>query len=166
MPRHLPPPWKAEKIAGGFAVRDANGQALAYVYSRATETDAMQAKGPDRRRGATRRPQHCATAGAAGAQRMKVAKVFQIAQTAFHDLAQHCIGSGATLIPRVSSLEAFARRPPATVDRLVIGLSLKGSRLIRIKVVDGWIGYFPLQSECKPVLRSMRSRAFAVRVGG
>ena len=25
-------------------VRDANGQALAYVYSRATETEAMQAK--------------------------------------------------------------------------------------------------------------------------
>jgi hypothetical protein len=25
-------------------VRDANGQALAYVYSRTTETDAMQAK--------------------------------------------------------------------------------------------------------------------------
>jgi hypothetical protein len=44
MPRHLPPPWKAEKIAGGYVVRDANGQALAYVYSRPTETDAMQAK--------------------------------------------------------------------------------------------------------------------------
>ena len=44
MPRHLPPPWKAEKIAGGFVVRDANGQAVAYVYSRMTETDAMQAK--------------------------------------------------------------------------------------------------------------------------
>jgi hypothetical protein len=40
----LPPPWKAEKIAGGYVVRDANGQAIAYVYSRATETDAMQAK--------------------------------------------------------------------------------------------------------------------------
>jgi hypothetical protein len=33
-----------KKIPGGFVVRDANGQALAYVYSRATETDAMQAK--------------------------------------------------------------------------------------------------------------------------
>jgi hypothetical protein len=44
MPRHLPPPWKAEKIAGGYVVRDANEQALAYVYSRATEADAMQAK--------------------------------------------------------------------------------------------------------------------------
>jgi hypothetical protein len=44
MPRHLPRPWKAEKIAGGYVVRDANEQALAYVYSRATEADAMQAK--------------------------------------------------------------------------------------------------------------------------
>jgi hypothetical protein len=25
--RHLPPPWKAEKIAGGHVVRDANGHA-------------------------------------------------------------------------------------------------------------------------------------------
>jgi hypothetical protein len=31
-------------MPGGYVVRDANGQAIAYVYSRATETDAMQAK--------------------------------------------------------------------------------------------------------------------------
>jgi hypothetical protein len=43
-PRRLPAPWTAEKIAGGYVVRDANGQALAYVYSRATESDAMHAK--------------------------------------------------------------------------------------------------------------------------
>ena len=42
--RRLPPPWRVEKIPGGYVVRDPNGQALAYVYSRATETDAMQAK--------------------------------------------------------------------------------------------------------------------------
>jgi hypothetical protein len=42
--RRFPPPWKTEKIAGGFVVRDASGQALAYVYSRASETDATQAK--------------------------------------------------------------------------------------------------------------------------
>jgi len=40
--RRLPAPWHAEKIPGGYVVRDANGQALAYVYSRATEP--MQAK--------------------------------------------------------------------------------------------------------------------------
>jgi len=42
--RRLPAPWRVEKIPGGYVVRDANGQALAYVYSRASETDAMQAK--------------------------------------------------------------------------------------------------------------------------
>jgi len=44
MLRRFPPPWKTAKIPGGFVVRDANGQALAYVYSRASETDAMRAK--------------------------------------------------------------------------------------------------------------------------
>ena len=44
MPRHLPPRWRTEKIPGGYVVRDANGQALAYVYSRANEAEAMQAK--------------------------------------------------------------------------------------------------------------------------
>jgi K+/H+ antiporter YhaU regulatory subunit KhtT len=31
-------------MPGGYVVRDANDQALAYVYSRASEADAMQAK--------------------------------------------------------------------------------------------------------------------------
>jgi hypothetical protein len=31
-------------LPGGHVVRDANGQALAYVYSRATEVEARQAK--------------------------------------------------------------------------------------------------------------------------
>jgi hypothetical protein len=42
--RRFPPPWKAEKVAGGYVVRDTNGQALAYVHSRATDTDALQVK--------------------------------------------------------------------------------------------------------------------------
>jgi hypothetical protein len=33
--RRFPPPWSVDKIPGGYVVRDANGQALAYVYSRA-----------------------------------------------------------------------------------------------------------------------------------
>jgi hypothetical protein len=33
-----------DKIPGGYVVRDANGQALVYIYSRDTETDALQAK--------------------------------------------------------------------------------------------------------------------------
>jgi hypothetical protein len=44
MPRHVPAPWRAEKIPDGYVVRDANGQVLAYVSSRATEADAIQAK--------------------------------------------------------------------------------------------------------------------------
>jgi hypothetical protein len=30
-PRRFPPPWRADKIAGGYLVRDATGQALAYL---------------------------------------------------------------------------------------------------------------------------------------
>jgi hypothetical protein len=44
--RRLSAPWRVEKIPGGYVVRDANGQALAYVYSRATETDALQGFSP------------------------------------------------------------------------------------------------------------------------
>jgi hypothetical protein len=33
-PRRFPPPWHADKISGGYVVRDANGQALAYVAER------------------------------------------------------------------------------------------------------------------------------------
>jgi hypothetical protein len=44
MPRRLPAPWRVEKVPGGYVVRDANDQALAYVYSRATENEAHQAK--------------------------------------------------------------------------------------------------------------------------
>jgi hypothetical protein len=29
--RRFPPPWRADKIAGGYLVRDATGQALAYL---------------------------------------------------------------------------------------------------------------------------------------
>ena len=43
MPRLLPPPWRAEKSSFGYVVRDANGQALAYIPSRAAETAAVQA---------------------------------------------------------------------------------------------------------------------------
>ena len=42
--RRFPAPWRAEKMPGGYVVRDANGQALAYVYSRANEAEAMKAK--------------------------------------------------------------------------------------------------------------------------
>ena len=32
MPRRFPPPWSVEETDACFIVRDANGQALAYVY--------------------------------------------------------------------------------------------------------------------------------------
>jgi hypothetical protein len=47
--RRFPPPWRADKIPGGYVVRDANGQALAYVYSRDSEAEALQAKVARRR---------------------------------------------------------------------------------------------------------------------
>jgi hypothetical protein len=37
MPRRFPAPWRVEKIPGGYVVRDATGQTLAYVSSRATQ---------------------------------------------------------------------------------------------------------------------------------
>jgi hypothetical protein len=42
--RRFPTPWRAEPIPGGYVVRDANGQALAYLYSRDNPTEALQAK--------------------------------------------------------------------------------------------------------------------------
>jgi hypothetical protein len=42
--RRFPPPWRSDKIPGGYLVRDANGQALVYVYSRDNEDEARQAK--------------------------------------------------------------------------------------------------------------------------
>jgi hypothetical protein len=41
--RRFPAPWTADKIVGGYVVRDANGQALVYIYSRDNE-DARAAK--------------------------------------------------------------------------------------------------------------------------
>jgi hypothetical protein len=40
--RRFPAPWRADKIAGGYVVRDANGQAIAYL--RENEAEARQAK--------------------------------------------------------------------------------------------------------------------------
>jgi hypothetical protein len=43
--RRFPAPWLAGKMPGGYVVRDANGQALAYVRLRPSERSrAMQAK--------------------------------------------------------------------------------------------------------------------------
>jgi hypothetical protein len=42
--RRFPPPWRVDKISGCLIVRDADGQALAWVYSRENEAEARQAK--------------------------------------------------------------------------------------------------------------------------
>ena len=42
--RRFPPPWRADKTPHGYVVRDANGQELAYIYSRENEVEALQAK--------------------------------------------------------------------------------------------------------------------------
>jgi hypothetical protein len=41
--RRFPPPWQADTIPGGYVVRDANGQALAYLYCD-NDAEARQAK--------------------------------------------------------------------------------------------------------------------------
>jgi hypothetical protein len=42
--RRFPAPWRADKMPGGYVVRDANWQALVYIYSRDSEAEALQAK--------------------------------------------------------------------------------------------------------------------------
>lgn len=42
--RRLAPPWTVEQTPGGYKVRGATGQALAYVYGRKTRADAETAK--------------------------------------------------------------------------------------------------------------------------
>ena len=42
--RRFKPPWSAERIAGGYVVKDATGQALAYVYALETKAQAETAK--------------------------------------------------------------------------------------------------------------------------
>ena len=41
--RRIPPPWRADRTPHGYVVRDANGQELAYIYSREKEVEARQA---------------------------------------------------------------------------------------------------------------------------
>jgi hypothetical protein len=38
--RRFPPPWTVERIPGGLKVVDAQGQSLAYIYSRENAADA------------------------------------------------------------------------------------------------------------------------------
>jgi hypothetical protein len=38
--RRFPPPWRIERLPGGFKVVDAHGQSLAYFYARDNDNDA------------------------------------------------------------------------------------------------------------------------------
>jgi hypothetical protein len=42
--RRFPPPWRGDKMPGGYVVRDANGQSIAFIYSRDNPDEARQAK--------------------------------------------------------------------------------------------------------------------------
>jgi hypothetical protein len=44
MPRRFAPPWTAEQIPGGYVVKDATRQSLAYVYARETKAQTDTAK--------------------------------------------------------------------------------------------------------------------------
>jgi hypothetical protein len=50
MTRRFPPPWTVEQIEGGFKVVDANGQALAYCYARASPNGSTVANALTSRR--------------------------------------------------------------------------------------------------------------------
>ena len=41
--RRFPPPWTVRELESAFAVADANGQAVAYVYFRRDANEARQA---------------------------------------------------------------------------------------------------------------------------
>ena len=44
MPRRFKPSWTAERMPGGYVVKDATGQVLAYVHARETKAQADTAK--------------------------------------------------------------------------------------------------------------------------
>jgi hypothetical protein len=57
MSRHFPPPWREEKVAGGYVVRDANGQALVHIFARSSEGGGNASQNVDHGRGAAYRRQ-------------------------------------------------------------------------------------------------------------
>ena len=62
--RRFPPPWSVEETDACFIVRDANGQALAYVYFEGEPADARR-RTSSPARGPAHRGQHRQAAGAA-----------------------------------------------------------------------------------------------------
>jgi hypothetical protein len=64
-PRRFPAPWHADPMPGGYVVRDATGQTLAFVYSRDSDAEARQAKVLTKDEARRIAVQHRAAAGAA-----------------------------------------------------------------------------------------------------
>src|SRR6266567_2805113 len=62
--RRFPPPWSVEETAACFIVRDANGQALAYVYYEEEAGATIGGQTAFARRGAADRGKLCQAAGA------------------------------------------------------------------------------------------------------
>jgi hypothetical protein len=62
-------PWRADKTPGGYAISDATGQAVSWVYSRPTYAEAMQAKVLTPDEASRDRNQHRAVARAAKTRR-------------------------------------------------------------------------------------------------
>jgi hypothetical protein len=62
MHRRFPSPWSAERIPGGYVVKDATGQSLAYVYARDTKAQA-DSEGAHDGRSAKDRGEYCQVAG-------------------------------------------------------------------------------------------------------
>jgi hypothetical protein len=71
-PRRFPPPWSAEETDACFIVRDANGQALAYVYFEEEPGRRSAAHLMTRDEARAHRCQHRQAAGAAAAMILKV----------------------------------------------------------------------------------------------
>jgi hypothetical protein len=67
-PRRFPLLWSLDEEEACFIVRDANGQALAYVYCEDEPGRRAAAKTPHPRRGSAHRRQHREAAGAAVAK--------------------------------------------------------------------------------------------------
>jgi hypothetical protein len=67
-----PPPWSVEKQDACFVVRDANGQALSYVYFEDEPGQALSRQAADPRRDAADRGQYRQAAGALAEARLGI----------------------------------------------------------------------------------------------
>jgi hypothetical protein len=67
--RRFKAPWKAERIRGGYVVKDGSGNALAYVYGRETR-DQAETEGAHLGRSGACGEQHCEAAETANQKKL------------------------------------------------------------------------------------------------